>query len=137
MSFVWIEMTFSQVRINCTIFVDGKIPSSGSIKDGQLVNNSTIIPFTYIVGEIHLDSLDVETLKKLEDDSEINMKFSYFDREEKTHNYNGEILKRWLFYEYLVIKITNLNESKSEYHFSYDTPAESKIPIRNEYNPLW
>jgi len=136
LSFTWIEMTFSQVRINCTIFVDGKIPRRGTIMNGRFEISSENIPFTYIVGEIHLDSFNVEKLKTLDDESIIDMRFTYLDNKYVKHQYSGEILKRWIFYEYLIINITNLSKRKNKFYFSYDTPAEIRKPNKNEYNPL-
>lgn len=131
----------AQVRVNCIIFVDGKIPAQGYISGSYFIYNSERYDFAYNVGDIWIDTLSYLNLQSLTSDAKIWMNFTHKKLNIKnlsleTNNYSGIIEKEWLFYDYLIINITNTHRKKEEYNFGYYTPAEIKKHIRGEYKPM-
>ncbi len=131
-------LLFSQnERINCIIFIDGKLPTG--IYDGFFTyidnsGNEKKIDFDYMIGEIQLSPKNKKALDSLQPNTEISMNFSYKMYHGQTYFYSGIIKVSFLDYSYLVIRITNLNKKTGEYYFGYSTPGETKKFIKKEYN---
>lgn len=126
-------------RINCIIFIDGKLPGISEIYNEHFTfsdssNNDVKIDFEYIIGEMIFSDVNYYLLDSLNPDEEVTLNFSYRDMKGKEYYYSGELIKEWVFYRYLVIRITNLNKKKGEYYFGYSTPGISKMFIKKEYN---
>lgn len=131
---------YAQAKINCIIFIDGKIPSQGYISKGYFDVDYNRYDFIYNVGDIYVDTISYYNLRNLKNNTEIMMKFTYkvfsLKDELETYNYCGLIEKEWLFYDYLIINITNTNKKKKEFHFGFYTPAEKRKHIKGEYRPM-
>lgn len=129
---------FSQdERINCVIFIDGKLPTGiydeyFSYTDSS--GNKRKIDFDYMIGEIKLSSKNKKALCLLGLDAEIEINLSYKKYNSRIYNYSGVIKVAFLNYDYLVIRITNLNKRTNEYYFGYSTPGETTKFIKQEYN---
>lgn len=124
-------------RINCTVFIDGKLPLG--IYDGHFScidssGNSRRIDFDYLIGEMKLSFENKRTLELLGSDAEIRMNISYKQYDGITFNYSGTIKVAFLNYDYLIIRITNLDKKSGIYYFGYSTPCEIMKFIHEEYN---
>ncbi len=124
-------------RINCIIFIDGKLPTGileayFSYKDNS--GNTRILDFNYMIGEIQLTTENKKILDLLGSETEIKMNFSYKKYCGQICDYSGTIKVAFLNYDYLVIRITNLNKKTCDYYFGYSTPGEIKKFIKKEYN---
>ena len=129
---------FSQnERINCIVFIDGKLPTGIYDEYFSYIDSSGSkrkLEFDYMIGEIKLSSENKKTLDLLKSDAEITMNLSYQKYNGQTYNYSGAIKVAFLNYDYLVIRITNLDKKTGEYYFGYSTPGEIKKFIKKEYN---
>ena len=129
---------FSQnERINCIVFIDGKLPTGIYDEYFSYIDSSGSkrkLEFDYMIGEIKLSSENKKTLDLLGSDAEITMNLSYQKYNGQTYNYSGAIKVAFLNYDYLVIRITNLDKKTGEYYFGYSTPGEIKKFIKKEYN---
>ena len=129
--------SFSQnERINCIIFIDGKLVG---VNNGYFSYTDTLgikqkIAFNYLIGDIELSSKDKKALDSLPADTKIKMNFSHEKYLGQVYNYSGEIEAAFFKYDYLVIRITNLNKRKGKYYFGYTTPYEIKKHIRQEHD---
>lgn len=132
-----VSLLAQNVSINCIVFVDGKLPTGisntfFSISDS--IGDETEIGFKYLVGEIQIDSSEMVKLNKLDPEAVITMYLTYKNYNGQSFNYKGDLRTRFLEYDYLVIRITNLNKKTGEYYFGYSTPNEIKKFIKKEYN---
>ncbi len=138
--FIFYSVLFSQEEhINCTIFVDGKLPAGSVIYNSyfsycDIIGNERRIDFHYVIGEIQLTEKNSNSLYVLRPDDSISMNFSYRKYNGQTFTYSGKLKMVWLSYRYLIIRITNLNRKKGEYYFGYSTPDVSKKFIHKEYD---
>lgn len=124
-------------KLNCIIFIDGKLPTG--IYDEYFSyldedKNESRIDFEYSIGDIILSKNDINTLYSLQSDDFIIMNLSYRSYDNESYSYSGKIRAEWLSYDYLVIRITNLNKKKGKYYFAYSTPGIIKSFIKKEYN---
>jgi hypothetical protein len=135
---VFTNSLFSQnERINCIIFVDGKLPTGIFDTHFSYIDNSgttIIIDFDFMIGEIQLTSDNKKILDLLRPETEIKMAFSYKNYKGQICDYSGTIKAAFLNYDYLVIRITNLDKKTCDYYFGYSTPGEIKKFIKKEYN---
>lgn len=129
---------FSQnERINCTLFIDGKLPTGISDTYFSYIDSSgnmVKVDFDYMIGEIQLSPDNRKTLNLLGPGAAITMHLSYKKYDGHTYIYSGNLKVAFLSYSYLVIRITNLNKKTGEYYFGYSTPGETKKFIKKEYN---
>ncbi|MDP3463282.1 MAG: hypothetical protein Q8S18_10865 [Bacteroidales bacterium] len=138
--FSFYSISFSQdAHINCTIFVDGKLPEGSAIYDSYFtyfdnMSNEIRIDFNYVIGEIQLNEKNSNSLHVLDPNDSICMNFSYRKYNGRTYTYSGKLKIIWLSYRYLIIRITNLNRKKGIYYFGYSTPDVSKKFISKEYD---
>lgn len=134
------SFAFSQnEHINCTIFVDGKLPGGSWIYDeyfsySDSTNSVVKIEFNYVTGEIQLSVDNANLIHTLRPENEITIHFTYKKYKGEIYTYSGNLRVAWLSNQYLVIRITNLNKKKGEYYFAYSTPGISKPFIKKEYN---
>lgn len=140
LTFLFLYMvSFSQSeKINCLIFIDGKLPLEGQIFDTYLsyfdtANIETTIEFEYIVGDIILSEKNLNSIKVLNPFDEILMRFSFKSFDGQAISYSGKIKSVLFNYRYFIIRITNLNMRKQTYSFGYSSPGGSTIFIKNEY----
>lgn len=130
--------SFSQEeKINCIIFIDGKLPTGISNEYFSFtdnIGNERKIDFQYTIGDILLTDTNAKKLWSLDKEDEIQMNLSYKNYDGETFSYSGKIKVAWLKYSYLVIRITNLNKKKGEYYFGFSTPDVIKKFIKKEYN---
>jgi hypothetical protein len=138
-TFFSINHSSSEQRINCMIFIDGKLPEGSYIynsyftytnNDGSLLQ----VGFNYVIGDIIINIDDLEILKSLNSNDLIELEFTWKKFDGKTFTYRGEIEQHDLFYDYLIIRITNLNKKKGKYYFGYSTPFSSSGFINKEHN---
>lgn len=131
-------LLFSQnARINCIIFIDGKLPTgiyNGFFNYNDVSGSVKKIDFDYMIGEILVSHENKKVIDSLQPITEISMNFSYRMYNGQTFSYSGILKVSFLTYNYLVIRITNLNKKKGEYYFGYSTPEVSKKFIRQEYD---
>jgi hypothetical protein len=118
---------FSQeVKINCIIFIDGKLPESsiGDLYFGIKQSNGeeTKIGFGYHIGDILLNDEDNEQLNKLKSTDSITMNISYISTKGISYNYSAPLLVDWLRMRYLIVRITNLDLETGKYYFAFSTP---------------
>lgn len=131
--------SYSQVcRINCIIFIDGKLPEGSSLFNNKLHFSSDLgdqtIEFDYVIGEIRLSSEDYRILEALDPKSEITIEYTWRKLNGRIITYSGVIQKHLLFYDFLIIRITNTNIRKAKYYFGYSTPLYDKVFHHKEYN---
>ena len=138
--FGFVSIVFSQEKhVNCIIFIDGKLPGISDIYDecftfSDSSNIDVKIDFEYVIGEMIFSEANYLLLNSLDPTIKVTLDFKYRDMKGKEYNYSGELITEWIFYRYLVIRITNLNKKKGEYYFGYSTPGISKMFIKKEYN---
>jgi hypothetical protein len=132
--------SFSQIeRINCTIFIDGKLPDGSWVYDEYFSYSDSLgvvkkIKFDYVLGEIQLTSENAKIIHSLSSEDTIIINFTHKKYKGGNFNYSGTIKVAWLSYQYLVIRITNLSKKKGDYYFGYSTPDVIKKFIKQEYN---
>jgi hypothetical protein len=124
-------------RINCIVFIDGKLPSG--VFDEYFIYTDSVgnlkkIDFEYAIGEIILSPDNKKTLDLLSPHADITINLSYKKYSGQVCTYSGAIKVAFLYYDYLVIRITNLDKKTGEYYFGYSTPGETKKFINKEYN---
>ena len=126
-------------HINCTIFIDGKLPYGSTLRDHYFSYFDSTgvlhrIDFQYVIGEIQLTQENANILHSLDDNDEVTMHFTHYQYRAENSIYSGMLKVEWLTYRYLIIRITTLNKKKGEYYFGYSTPGISKQFIKDEYN---
>lgn len=132
--------SFSQnEKINCTIFIDGKLPDGSWVYDEYFSYSDSLgvvkkVIFDYVLGEIQLTSENAKTIHSLSSEDSITINFTHKKYKGGNFNYSGTVKVAWLSYQYLVIRITNLSKKKGDYYFGYSTPEVSKKFIRKEYD---
>jgi len=132
-------MAYSQSEhINCTIFIDGKLPDLDVLRGDFSFKDSTqkerIIPFEYVIGEIHLSSDDWKYLHSLAPQDDLCTNLTYKSKNGQKLHYTGLLKIAWLDYRYIIIRITNLNKKRDEFYFGVSTPGISTKFIKQEYN---
>ena len=124
-------------RINCTIFIDGKLPGLSVLNGYFLSKNDTEkeiqIQFKYVIGEIQMTKENSNLINSLAPNDDLTICLSYRDEKGRKFNYSEVLKVEWLRYRYLVIRITNLNKKRKEYYFGYSTPGVIKKFIKKEY----
>ena len=135
---------FSQeTKINWILFIDGKIPQSIILRGEFICFENTpmekIIPFEYLIGDIKISENDMRYIEENGGNMEfIRVKLTYKEFAKHSHNeyiYSFEIEPRLLLpiYDYVVLRITNLNKKKGTFYFGYSTSYESTPLLKNEY----
>jgi len=128
-------------RINCIIFVDGKIPlysMKGNVEYLDSVNETCVINFSYNIGEIMFSEEDIKILQSLPTNTpiKINLEYTEFKRGAPKRRYNYLIkdfcLPMLLENSSIVFNIINLNKRKKTYAFGYSTSTLSRIPHKKE-----
>jgi hypothetical protein len=132
----WAFFSFAQSeKINCIIFVDGKLPMPGTIKSFVEYNNEfnqkdTVYAYYYIP-TIEFKSTDFEELKSLPCTTDITIHI-LFQEYQKKYGYT------WLHYStpfdltgllnntYIILSITNFDKKKGTYYFDYFTSTFQK-----------
>jgi len=125
--------------INCIIFIDGKLPQGSYISNTYFSFSDSIgdikkINFSYEIGNIHLTQENSQSLNLLKSEDEVTINFKEKKYNGEEYSYYGNLKVKWLYYRFLIIRITNLNKKKGDYYFGYSTPGESKKFIKKEYN---
>jgi hypothetical protein len=124
-------------RINWIIFVDGKLPETTVFRGEFICFESTskekIIQFEYTIGDIKISTENLNYIKENESIIEkLTMKLYYQEFTKKTRNlyiYSVDISPKLLYsYDYVAIRIANLDKKKGIFHFGYTT---------DEYGTLW
>lgn len=135
---------FSQSeRINWIVFIDGKIPQS-TVFTGELIcfegtPKEKVIHFEYLVGDITLSENDMRYIKENgENMGLLKVKLSYKEFAKHSHNlylYSFEIPPRLLLpiYDFVVLRITNLNKRKGTFYLGYSTSNESTPWLKKEF----
>jgi hypothetical protein len=126
-------------RINCTIFIDGKLPNGSWMYNEYFVSidstgNEIKIDYKYVIGEIQLTPENANLIYALEPENTLTIYFTFKKYNGETYKYFGNIRAGWLNYEYLILRITNLNSKKGEFYFGYNMPGLIKPFIKAEYN---
>lgn len=127
-------------RINCIIFIDGKLPEGSWIYDAAFKftrNDGSLLQvnFDYIIGELIIDTADLRIIKSLNSNDVIEVVFTWKRFDGSYIIYRGEIEQHNLFYDYLIIRVTNLCKRKGKYYFGYSTPFSTSGFLKNkEYN---
>lgn len=129
---------FAQTNhINCIIFVDGKlsgIEDSAYFTYMDSIGIEQKIYFDYTYGEIFLDSFNQKILL-LNPCDIITIHLPRLDIKNNEHYYfEGDLAVCLLKYDYLIIRITNLNKKKGKYYFALSTPCIEGAWIRKEYD---
>jgi len=128
-------------RINCVIFVDGKIPNysmGGNIEYRDSTNGVHVVNFSYNIGEIIFSEEDIKILQSLPTNTpiKINLKYTEFKRGAPKRKYNYFIkdfgLPMLLESGFVIFNITNLNKRKKTYNFGFYTDTLSRIPHKKE-----
>lgn len=125
--------------INCIIFIDGKLPQGSNISNTYFTFSDSIgdikkINFSYEIGNIQLSQENLRSLNLLKPGEEVTINFKEKKYNGEVYSYSGNLKVEWLYYRYLIIRITNLNKKKGDFYFGYSTPGESKKFIKKEYN---
>ena len=125
-------------HINCTIFIDGKLPDLDILRGCFSFTDSTqkerIIPFEYVIGEIHLSLEDWNYLHSLDPQDNLCINLTYNSKGGHKLHYTGILKIAWLDYRYIIIRITNLNKKRGKFYFGVSTPGISTKFIKQEYN---
>ena len=95
--------------------------------------DSIVVPFLYILGEIRIDSVNAITFDSIRDSSNITISFTHLNNRGNRQEYHLDINKNWLFYDYLLIRITTINKRNGSYHIGFNTPDFSTKYIKDEY----
>jgi len=134
---------FSQSeRINWIIFIDGKIPQS-TVLTGEFIcfegmPKEKVIKFEYLVGDIQISEEDFRYIKENgESLGLLKARLFYREFEKHTRNlyiYSFEIAPRLLLpiYDYVVLRITNINKKKGIFYLGYSTSYESTPWLNKE-----
>jgi hypothetical protein len=125
-------------KINCIIFIDGKLPQDNQIFDCYISfkdTNSieTIIEFDYIIGDLIISEKDLNSISVLNPLDDITIHFSYKNFDGRAFSYLGKIKSVLFKYSYFLLRITNLNKRKQNYYFGYSSPGGSSSFIKKEY----
>lgn len=133
------SFTFAQSeKINCIIFIDGKLPQDNQIFDSYISFNDTnnietIIDFDYVIGDIIIAEKNFIAISLINPLENITIHFSYKSFDGITFSYSGKIKSVLLKYRYFILRITNLNKRKKKYYFGYSSPGGSNSFIKKEY----
>lgn len=144
---VFITMSFigksQDVKINCIIFIDGKLPYGSGLKGELVVSRhdevSDTIKFNYQIGEIRVSEDEWAELVDLQADQPIRMNLRYLPFVGNAKFYSGNLRFIDLRSGYLIVRITNLKKKKKrkegmkEYYFGISTSRLSSIFIEEEY----
>ena len=124
-------------RVNWIIFIDGKLPEA-IVFHGEFIYfedtpKEKIIKFEYTIGDIKISTEDIIYIKENESTIEqLTMKLYYQEFTKKMRNlYIYPIIispKLFFSFDYVVMRITNLDKKKGIFHFGYTT---------DEYSTLW
>lgn len=138
-----IKISYSQpmMHINCIMFINGKIPNTGSITGGFYVvdrlSDSIFIPFQYNVGEIWLREDDMNILKGIPDSQFITViirEIRFERRKQIIKSFTTDIQAGWLRLGYIIFRITETKRGK--YYFGITTSNFSEVFIKREYQVL-
>jgi hypothetical protein len=117
---------FSQKeKINCIIFIDGKLtPSSSDFYFAHKDSTGQInrINFDYVIGDILMESEALQKLKQMNYLDSITMNISYTYNNGINRQYSRTILADWLFMDIFIVRITNLDMETGKYYFAFSTP---------------
>lgn len=122
-----------EVKVNCIVFIDGKLPRGITETYFEINGNGEKkrIDFEYTIGDLLMEKEDLDFLVSEFRDDEIDMYLTYRNYNDEIFHYNGMVRPIFFTYDWLVIRITNLNKKKGEYYFAYSTP-DVIMPFRSK-----
>lgn len=120
-------------RVNCILFVDGKLPDRSQILMEGLIlcgKESDTIKFHYNIGEIRLSKVDFQKVKKSQ---KLAFLIRHFRNDLFRRSYRIDIRSSWVENDYLILRIHN---SGSGYTSGITTSGFSSEFSAEEYYML-
>lgn len=122
-------------KLNCIVFVNGKLPDKSRLSGFFTVKDSFNIPmtypFSYQIGDIELASSVKKKLFSLPFDKEVLITLKYIGKQGEEKLFSSYIQAEWLKWSFIILRITTLKKGK--YHFGISGPGISSVFIKQEY----
>lgn len=125
----------NQSRLNITIFFDGILINTNGQFEFQMANETKVIPFSYVIGDLFLSPENYNILKEISVEDSLYIVLHHKSYKGIETTLKGNILNpHQLFEPYCIVRFTTINRRKQQYYFGLSSPGFSKAFLkRKEY----